>query len=153
MEGQPPRGMKIKIASIAKPEKWVDDVAQCYIRRFESKWAFEQIFIKPTQNKVVDGQKFLKILPKKNIFFVALDEKGKTMTSVEFAHFLKNHEEIPIFFGIGGANGWDDAVKKEAHFLLSLSKMTFAHSMARLFLCEQLYRAYSLTQNLPYHRA
>ena len=150
MEGKSPRGMKLKVISIAKVPK--DDLAQEYIRRFESVWAFEELFIKPSQNKAMDAQKLLKAIPSKNVFFVALDEKGEHFTSAEFADFLKAHEEMPIIFGIGGADGWDDAVKRRADCLLSLSKMTFPHALARLFLCEQLYRAYTLLKNLPYHR-
>ena len=145
--------MKIKVLSIARAEKWVDNACALYVRRFQNEWAFEQIFIKPTQNKALDAQKILKLIPPKNAFFVALDEKGENLSSVEFAQFLKERQENPIIFGIGGADGWDDAVKNRADFLLSLSKMTLPHALARLFLCEQLYRAYSLLKNIPYHRA
>ena len=151
MEGKPPRGMKLTIISIAKIPK--NDLAREYIRRFESSWAFEELFIKPSQNKVLDGQKLLKTIDKKNAFFVALDEKGNNFTSPAFADFLKAHEETPIIFGIGGADGWDEQVKARANCLLSLSQMTLPHALARLFLCEQLYRAYTLLKNLPYHRA
>jgi 23S rRNA (pseudouridine1915-N3)-methyltransferase len=75
-------------------------------------------------------------------------------TSKEFSSYLEN-KLMPsgknIIFIIGGAYGFSDAVYARANAKLSLSKMTFSHQMVRLFFVEQLYRAYSIIGNEPYH--
>lgn len=88
-------------------------------------------------------------------FVVVLDERGKEMTSVEFAKFLKTFKDRGenLNFVIGGAYGLSDELKQHASELLSLSKMTFTHQMARLFLLEQLYRGVCIILKKEYHNA
>ncbi|MEI7500888.1 MAG: 23S rRNA (pseudouridine(1915)-N(3))-methyltransferase RlmH [Bacteroidota bacterium] len=85
---------------------------------------------------------------------VLLDERGKEMRSVEFASFL-NKQFISgsknLLFIVGGPFGFDTALKKQASFILSLSKMTFSHQMVRLFFAEQLYRALTILRGESYH--
>jgi 23S rRNA (pseudouridine1915-N3)-methyltransferase len=85
---------------------------------------------------------------------VLLDERGKEMRSVEFAFFL-NKQFISggksLVFVVGGPFGFDSALKKQASFILSLSKMTFSHQMVRLFFTEQLYRALTILRGESYH--
>lgn len=85
---------------------------------------------------------------------VLLDERGKEMRSVEFAAFL-NKQFITgnknLLFVVGGPFGFDPTLKKQASFILSLSKMTFSHQMVRLFFTEQLYRALSILRGESYH--
>ena len=78
-----------------------------------------------------------------------LDEAGKMLSSAEFAEFLKNRDR-PITFIIGGPEGIDGYIKKQSH-LISLSKMTFTHEMARLFLVEQIYRACMINSGRGYY--
>jgi 23S rRNA (pseudouridine1915-N3)-methyltransferase len=78
-----------------------------------------------------------------------LDETGKMLTSTEFAAFLKNSDR-PITFIIGGPEGIASSIKTQAH-LISLSKMTFTHEMARLFLVEQIYRACMINSGRGYY--
>jgi 23S rRNA (pseudouridine1915-N3)-methyltransferase len=90
----------------------------------------------------------------KNEITVLLDEKGRSFSSVEFADFISqklNQSTKSILFVIGGAWGFAPVVYQKATEKLSLSKMTFSHQMVRLFFVEQLYRAFSILKNEPYH--
>lgn len=87
-------------------------------------------------------------------YIVLLDDKGKSLSSESFADFiqgLQNKSVRKVAFLIGGAFGFGDEVYKSADFKLSLSAMTLPHELARIFFTEQLYRAYSILANLPYH--
>lgn len=87
---------------------------------------------------------------------VALDERGKLMSSEDFARFL---EKLALegyrscHFLIGAADGHAPAVREKAHHLLSLSPMTWPHQLAAVMLIEQLYRAGQILKGHPYHRA
>lgn len=83
---------------------------------------------------------------------VVLDEKGKFFSSEAFALFLEKYHMKKIVFVLGGPYGLDPALKKAADFCLSLSPMTLAHGMARMFLLEQIYRACTLLRGEPYHK-
>ncbi len=78
-----------------------------------------------------------------------LDEAGKMHSSVEFAALIKGAEK-ELTFIIGGPEGISSEIKKKSH-LISLSKMTFTHEMARLFLIEQIYRACMINNNRSYY--
>jgi len=78
-----------------------------------------------------------------------LDETGKMLSSTEFADFLKKRDR-PITLVIGGPEGVAESVKKKSN-LISLSKMTFTHEMARLFLVEQIYRACMINSGRSYY--
>ena len=79
---------------------------------------------------------------------VALDERGKDLTTRQFAALLAQ----PTAFVIGGADGLDAAIKKRAALLLRLSALTLPHALAQVLLCEQIYRAATLLTGHPYHR-
>ena len=83
-----------------------------------------------------------------------LDEKGKSYTSTEFSKQIEQHMisgTKRIVFVIGGAYGFTYQLYQKYPKLMCLSKMTFSHQMARLFFCEQLYRAFTIINNHPYH--
>jgi 23S rRNA (pseudouridine1915-N3)-methyltransferase len=84
---------------------------------------------------------------------VVLTEEGQGFDSVAFAARLQGSGSQRLAFVIGGADGLDPALKASASWQLSLSPMTFPHELARLLLLEQLYRAQSIQQGGPYHRA
>jgi len=87
---------------------------------------------------------------------VALDERGKTLTSPDFANHLagwRDQGRQDVAFLIGGADGIDPALVAEADFKLSFGKMVWPHMLVRVMLSEQLYRAASILQGSPYHRA
>ncbi|MGE5380811.1 MAG: 23S rRNA (pseudouridine(1915)-N(3))-methyltransferase RlmH [Methylocystaceae bacterium] len=86
---------------------------------------------------------------------VVLDERGKEMTSKEWATWLQSLEATGrsrISFVIGAANGLHGDLKQRADYKISLSRMTFLHQMAVLVLTEQLYRAVKIQRGEPYHR-
>lgn len=87
-------------------------------------------------------------------YVILLDERGKEYRSIDFADFL-NKKMISstqhLVFIIGGPYGFDTSIIERADGKISLSKMTFSHQMVRLFFSEQLYRAFSILKNEPYH--
>ncbi len=85
---------------------------------------------------------------------VALDEHGVHMTTVQLSQQLSTWQQQggDVSFVIGGADGLDAEFKKNADMLLRLSNMTLPHGMVRVILAEQLYRAWSILRNHPYHR-
>jgi 23S rRNA (pseudouridine1915-N3)-methyltransferase len=85
----------------------------------------------------------------KNSRLVALDERGKDLTTVEFAALLKSETA----FIIGGPDGLEESVKKDASLLVRLSSLTLPHALAHVVLLEQLYRAATMLTGHPYHRA
>lgn len=86
---------------------------------------------------------------------LCLDERGQQWTSVELAgelgRWLERHPRVAIL--IGGADGLSVACRRRADRLWSLSKLTFPHGLVRVLLAEQIYRAWTILQGHPYHRA
>jgi 23S rRNA (pseudouridine1915-N3)-methyltransferase len=85
---------------------------------------------------------------------VLLDSRGKQMASESFAAWLaarRDEGAQHMVFAVGPADGWSDASRAKAQLLLSLGPMTMAHSLARLVMAEQLYRAYTILTGHPYH--
>jgi 23S rRNA (pseudouridine1915-N3)-methyltransferase len=88
-------------------------------------------------------------------FNVVLDERGQTIDSLKFAKWLERltiDQPHGVTFVMGGDAGLDDAIKRRADKLLSLSAMTLPHQLARVLLLEQIYRACTLMRNIPYHK-
>ena len=85
---------------------------------------------------------------------VALDERGTSMTTKALAERLKGWQLAgdDVALVIGGPDGLDPAFRQAAHERIRLSDMTLPHAMARVLLIEQLYRAWSVNANHPYHR-
>ena len=85
---------------------------------------------------------------------IALDERGKDITTVQLARYLTEWQQDgrDVTFVIGGADGLDAQFKAGADLLVRISSLTLPHGMVRVLLAEQLYRAWSITQNHPYHR-
>ena len=103
--------------------------------------------VKLLQLKPKDAGKVREKIPK-SMRVVALDERGKDLTTKQFTALLAE----PTAFIIGGADGLDPAIKKDAALLLRLSALTLPHALAQVVLCEQLYRAATLLTGHPYHR-
>ena len=88
-------------------------------------------------------------------YLIALDQKGREVDSSRFAQMLERHRLAgtkSITFVIGGHIGLSESVRQRADFALSLSKMTLTHELARLFLVEQVYRAFAIIHDLPYQK-
>ena len=99
------------------------------------------------QLKPKEAEKIREKIPR-HLRLVALDERGRDLTTRQFAALLGE----PTVFVIGGADGLDPAIKKEAALLLRLSALTLPHALAQVVLCEQIYRAATLLTGHPYHR-
>lgn len=105
------------------------------------------------QQKEKEGELILKQLVPTDVL-VLLDESGKQFSSVEFSSYLQkkmNSGIKQLVFVIGGPYGFSDMIYKTASGKISLSKMTFSHQMVRLFVVEQVYRAFTILKNEPYH--
>ncbi|WP_372917086.1 23S rRNA (pseudouridine(1915)-N(3))-methyltransferase RlmH [Salegentibacter sp.] len=105
------------------------------------------------QQKIKEGELILSKVQASD-FLVLLDEKGKEFTSVGFSEYIQkrlNSGLKQLIFVIGGPYGFSEAVYTRADSKLSLSKLTFSHQMVRLFFTEQLYRAFTILKNEPYH--
>jgi 23S rRNA (pseudouridine1915-N3)-methyltransferase len=113
---------------------------------------FKVIEIKES-NIVLESSSVLKLLDK-DAYKVVLAIEGKLLSSEEFAR----HLETPLDMGkkiqiiIGGSEGLASSVKDEANLLLSFSKMTFPHQLARVMITEQVYRAIKIIEKHPYHK-
>ena len=101
-----------------------------------------------------EGEALLKKLRPKDAL-VALDERGKELSTVEFAGWIGKQQAAgkDLAFVIGGEEGLSDAVRSRAALVLCLSRFTFPHRLARLVLMEQLYRAFTVLKGEAYHRS
>ncbi|MCF8467419.1 MAG: 23S rRNA (pseudouridine(1915)-N(3))-methyltransferase RlmH [Sneathiella sp.] len=111
--------------------------------------------LKGEKRKVREAELLMNAVPE-GATIVALDEKGVTMTSPDFARLLGQLADDGVqnvAFLIGGADGHNQSTLQTANRLLSLGPMTWPHLMVRGLLAEQLYRASSILSNHPYHRA
>lgn len=100
-----------------------------------------------------EGESILKQLTDAD-WLVLLDEKGREMRSMEFADWMQKRMNAGVkrlCFVIGGPYGFSKAVYARANELLSLSRMTFSHQIVRALFAEQLYRAFTIINNEPYH--
>lgn len=110
--------------------------------------------LSPAERMEVEGERILQAF-KGHLTPVCLDERGKMLSSVEFANFLRlsfDTAQTPCFI-IGGAYGLSEKVKARASWSMSFSPMTLPHELARVLLFEQLYRADAILHNRPYHHA
>ena len=141
---------------------WASQAADDYLSRFPRDWKVELRAVREEPRRgqskdklmAAEADRIRKVLPKGSIL-VVLDEHGKDLTTVEFSRQLdqwKNHGE-EVAFVIGGTDGIAPDLKAEARMMIRLSSMTLPHALARVLLCEQIYRAWSILNNHPYHRA
>ena len=85
---------------------------------------------------------------------VVLDEKGKQLDSIQFSSMIQktmNSSYKRLVFIIGGPYGISETIKSKADKVISLSAMTYTHEMARVIILEQIYRAFNIINNTPYH--
>jgi len=155
--------MTIKLIAIGKTDSAsLQDLIKEYENRLKHYVRFEFDIIpdiknvknlSETQQKEKEGGLILKKLNATDVL-ILLDENGKQFGSVEFADFLQkkmNSGIKQLVLVIGGPYGFSDAIYTKAQAKISLSKMTFSHQMVRLFILEQLYRAFTILKNEPYH--
>ena len=88
-------------------------------------------------------------------FVVVLDERGRQLDSIKLAELIERHRisgTKQMTFVLGGHGGISDLVRKRADLVLSLSRMTLTHELARVLLMEQVYRAFTIIHDLPYQK-
>ena len=153
--------MNIKLVVIGETNnKNLKVLIDQYINKLNHYIKFELIVIKDQKKKLPEsiqikkeGEKILSIL-KKNELIILLDENGEHKSSVGFSKFIQkklNSGKKTLTFIVGGPYGFSNEIKAISSHQLSFSKMTFSHEMIRLFFTEQLYRAFSILKNEPYH--
>ena len=155
--------MKVKLIWIGKPDGDVFDAAiRQYTAQIATYISYETVAIPYFKNdksmpveeqKKREGELILKKI-ESDEFVVLWDERGKELTSKQFADFIQQRANTglkTLTFVIGGAYGFSDAVYARQNAQLSLSKLTFPHIMVRLIFAEQLYRACTILKGEPYH--
>lgn len=155
--------MKLLIVSVGhKMPDWISKGYNEYAKRMPREVKLELIEVKPeprTTGKTTEqimqaeAQRILHALPG-NCLRIAMDERGATPTTKQLSMQMQDwmRAGCDVAFIVGGADGMHDTVKQTAQQMLALSALTLPHAFVRVLLAEQLYRAYSLLHNHPYHR-
>jgi 23S rRNA (pseudouridine1915-N3)-methyltransferase len=155
--------MQLIIAAVGhKMPAWIETGFQEYAKRMPPECKLVLKEIKPidrASNKNAEAvmaqerTRIEAVLPKGGRM-IALDERGQDLTTMQMSQLLTQWQQQggDVTFVIGGADGLDADLKKNADMLIRISSLTLPHGMVRVLLAEQLYRAWSITQNHPYHR-
>lgn len=150
----------IKIITVGNiKEKYLKDAIDEYLKRLKKYTNIEIIELKDEglveEQKAIqlEGEKILKNISPKD-YLITLEIEGKEYTSEEFAEKINQIqiENSNIVFVIGGSYGLSKEIKERSKLHLSFSKMTFPHQLFRVFLLEQIYRAYKILNNESYHK-
>lgn len=156
--------MKLSVLAVGNRQPdWVEAGCAEYLKRMPRELPAQVLEIKPearsggkTREQLMAAERLrLEAAIPAGVRVIALDERGDDLTTEKFAQRLEAWmgEGRDAAFLIGGADGLDPVLKARADSSLRLSSMTLPHGMARLLLCEQLYRAASLLKGHPYHRS
>lgn len=157
--------MRITLIAVGKTEdKYLIEGIEKYLSRLKHYINFNIVIIPDLKNtkslseaqqKTKEAELINKQINPTDVV-VLLDEKGKKHSSISFSAYL-NKQMIGsvqnLVFIIGGPYGFDETIYKRSNTSVSLSEMTFSHQMVRLFFVEQLYRAFTILKNEPYHHA
>ena len=155
--------MQLVIAAVGnKMPGWIEAGFSEYVKRMPPECRVLLKEIKPVERSgsktaetvmALERVKIEAALPK-GAYIVALDEHGKDLSSVQLSVCLTQWQQggRDVALVIGGADGLDAGFKAGADMLIRISSLTLPHGMVRVLLAEQLYRAWSITQNHPYHR-
>ncbi|MDR1351095.1 MAG: 23S rRNA (pseudouridine(1915)-N(3))-methyltransferase RlmH [Zoogloeaceae bacterium] len=155
--------MRLAIVAVGhKQPDWVRAGCDEYLKRLPRELAARVVEIKPepggsktrAQIQAAEKIRIRQVLGATRQRVIALDEKGRDLTTRQLAdalrEWMRTGDDTALL--IGSAGGLDAELKMEADDLLRLSSLTLPHGLARLLLCEQIYRAISLLKNHPYHR-
>jgi 23S rRNA (pseudouridine1915-N3)-methyltransferase len=155
--------MRLTIVCVGhKMPAWIRSGYGEYEKRLPPELRIELLELKPEERtsgktvekaRALEGERILAAIPAGATVY-ALDEKGRAVTTQGLAVLLAGwmRDAAHPAFVIGGADGLSDEVKARADKLVSLSAMTLPHGLVRVLLAEQLYRAWSILANHPYHR-
>lgn len=143
--------MKLKIVWIGKTkEPAIQSLTEEYLKRIARYTQVDGVSVR-------DESALLQMTgrtAKEKSTLTLLDSGGREFSSEQFAKFLEDYQDrnpLPIAFAIGGADGFSPEAKSAAQHLISLGKMTLPHELARVVLLEQIYRAFTILKNHPYH--
>lgn len=155
--------MNIELIVIGKTDSQeIESLVALYARRVNHYCKFDVTVLPdlrntrnltPLQQRTAEGEALLRQFADGD-YVVLLDERGDEMRSVEFALWLQkrlNSGRKRLVMVIGGPYGFSDAVYSRADARLSLSRMTFSHQIVRAIFAEQIYRAFTILRNEPYH--
>ena len=155
--------MRVRLIAVGtRMPGWVREAYEDYITRLGSSLKVTLVEIEPGPRTAgrapqkameAEAQKLLAAV-RKDDFVIALDERGREMTTRELASWLgtRMQEGTDLAFLIGGPDGFAPEVLQRCQFRWSLSRLTFPHALVRVVLAEQLYRAHGVLANHPYHR-
>jgi 23S rRNA (pseudouridine1915-N3)-methyltransferase len=155
--------MRLLVVAVGtRMPQWVDAGFEDYRIRMPREVRVELIEVRPerrvpgvsAERALAGERERIRAALPRGCFTVALDERGRALTSSQFAAQLAKWRQggCDVAFVVGGADGLAPGIKAEADMLLSLSNMTLPHGLARVLLAEQLYRAHSILSGHPYHR-
>ena len=156
--------MKLRLLAIgSRPDDWVRKGAEMYLARLPPQLSLEIVEIPlslrssggdPAMAREKEGRRILQRL-KADEHVVILDERGKAWNSVGLSRELAAWQAgaTPVALVIGGPEGLSDEVHRRANQSWSLSPLTFPHGLVRVVVAEQLYRAWTILQGHPYHKA
>jgi len=154
--------MIIKIISIGnKLNTWEQDSINFYLKQLPKNLKIEFVNLKSYQNPNYSESEVIKkesqlIMSKlsKDDFIIAFDMNGDQICSKKFSDLIFNNQESDktITFVIGGSFGLSSEIKDNSNKVLSASLFTFPHRLFRLILVEQIYRAHTIVNNMPYHK-
>jgi 23S rRNA (pseudouridine1915-N3)-methyltransferase len=154
--------MKLSVLAVGhRQPAWVNEGCAEYLKRMPRELPLTVSEIKPeprgskTREQLLGAEKArIREALAAGSRIVVLDEKGDDLTTLKLARrlevWMQDGRDVALL--IGGADGLDEEFKQQADDRLRLSSLTLPHGMARLLLCEQLYRAVSVLKNHPYHR-
>lgn len=148
--------VKMKIICIGKTNREFGAIIDDYIKRLPRDWRVDWQILpysrKTAQAARQDESGNLLARLTSNDYVILLDERGEQLTSPKFSQKIERVlAQKTLVFVIGGAYGVNDELRARADFTLSFSPMVFPHQIARLVLVEQIYRAFAISRNLPYH--
>jgi len=156
--------MRVRLIAVGtRMPKWVEAGVAEYAPRLPREWRFELVEIPVAARgrnadiarlKRAEGEKVLRAIPP-GADVIALDERGESLSTAEWARAVQDwqREGRDVALLVGGPDGLAPDCLARARRRWSLSKLTLPHGLARIFVLEQLYRAWSLSANHPYHRA
>lgn len=155
--------MQINLIAVGtKMPGWISEGYYTYVKRFPIELKLQLIEISTLKRQhsnleriiEIEGEKMLAAVPKGS-FVIALDELGKQWDSITLANHLRKwrDEGKQLSLLIGGPEGLATKCLKQADLKWSLSALTFPHPLVRVILAEQLYRAFSILNHHPYHKA
>jgi 23S rRNA (pseudouridine1915-N3)-methyltransferase len=146
--------MKLLVIAVGhKMPQWVQIACEDYLKRMPREYTLEVKELKPDITPSKEALKIRQVIAKGD-HVIAMDEHGMDITTLHMSKTMTNWRLLGknIALIIGGANGLDQSILQMANEIWRLSSLTLPHAMARLLLIEQLYRAYTILENHPYHR-